>query len=120
MVSKEYSKYLSLGSIPSGASMATIFKYNNKYFQTLNLNKKLKRLKINPSDIEILYEGDLSQNELEKKFLELTQEQKIDEVEDWHSRNLYYFTNIKTGETITSIYDNLNNLPIKQSDWIKT
>lgn len=99
--------------------MAVIFKHKNKYYQAINLNKKLKRLKISEDDIEILFEG--VQSELEKKFLELTRKEKEIPDESWHNPKLYYFININTNETITSVYDNLNHIPhINQNDWIKT
>lgn len=109
------------GSNPSSATMSTIFKYNNKYYQAINLDKKLKRLKISKEDIEVLFEGELSQSELEKKFLELTKKEETIEDKSWHNPKLYYFTNIKTNATITSIYDNLDNFnDINANDWIRT
>ena len=83
--------------------MATIFKYKDKYYQATNLDKKLKRLKIQSSNIEILYEGDLSQSELERKFLEISKAEKEIEDESWHNPTLYYFFNPKDGTSITSI-----------------
>lgn len=88
--------------------MATIFKHNNEVYQCVNLKKKLKRLKIDESDIEILFEGELSQSELEKKYLELTQVNE-DNIND-NNVKLYYFINSKTKETISSIYPTLERL----------
>lgn len=101
--------------------MATIFKYKNKIYQAINLDKKLKRLKVSENDIEILFQGELSQSELEKKFLELTNSIKEIPTENWHNPNLYYFKNIKTNETIVSIYPTLDNLKniINISEWMK-
>lgn len=90
--------------------MATIFKYKDKYYQTTNLEKKLKRLKISSSEIEILFEGELNQEELEQKFLELTKAKKEITSESWHNVKTYKFYNSKTKSTIISIYDNLDNL----------
>lgn len=87
--------------------MATIFKYNNEYYQCINLKKKLKRLRIDETDIEILFEGELSQSDLEKKFLELTQVNK--DIDDNDNVKVYYFLNPKTKETITSIYPTLDD-----------
>jgi hypothetical protein len=50
--------------------MGKIFKYNNKLYQANNLDKKLKRLKLNKSDIEIIEEVD--NDKLENRFVELT------------------------------------------------
>ena len=88
--------------------MATIFKYNNEVYQCVNLKKKLKRLKIEESDIEILFEGELSQSDLEKKYLELTQVNE--DIDDNDNVKLYYFINPKTKETISSIYPTLERL----------
>lgn len=90
--------------------MATIFKYQDKYYQAANLNKKLKRLKVQSSDIEILFEGELSQSELEKKYLEFTREEKEVEHESWHNPTLYKYYDSKTKETIISIYPTLDDL----------
>lgn len=87
--------------------MGTIFKYNDKIYQAINLDKKLKRLRINKQDIEILSEVDNS--ELEKEYIKYNQESKEDS-NDYKQPKLYTFKNKKTGETIISIYDNLNNL----------
>ena len=90
--------------------MATIFKYKNEFYQALNLDKKLKRLKVSKDDVEILYEGELNQSELEKKFLELSNKKKEDPKENWHDRRLYYYINKKTGETISSIYSSIEEM----------
>lgn len=101
--------------------MSAIFKYNNKYYQATNLDKKLQRLKISKNDVEILFEGDLNKIELEKKFLELTKRETEECKESWHNPRLYYFCNLKTNETISSIYNNLDDLNsiININDWIK-
>lgn len=90
--------------------MAVIFKYKDKTYQAINLDKKLKRLKISSSDIDTLYSGELSQSELEKKFLEFTREEKEIPNESWHNPKLYRFYNKKDKTTILSIYDSLDNL----------
>lgn len=48
------SKSFSLGSNPSKPTMEVTFKYNNKIITTPNLEKKLKRMKLQLSDIEII------------------------------------------------------------------
>lgn len=52
MVSTGDSKSLCLGSNPNRATMR--FKYNDKVYETPNLEKKLKRMKITMEDVEIL------------------------------------------------------------------
>lgn len=87
--------------------MAAIFKYNDKIYQCMSLDKKLKRLKIDKDDIDILLERDLTQSELEKEFINLTRfcaESVLKEIK------LYQFKNRITGETIISIYSTLDNL----------
>lgn len=71
--------------------MNTTFKYQNQIITTPNLEKKLKKMKLTLEDIEII------------------SEKKEEEKEDTNWRTLYYFKT-KTGETITSIYPNLDNL----------
>lgn len=73
--------------------MNTTFKYQGQIITTPNLEKKLKKMKITLADIEIILEST-----------------KVIEKEDANWRTLYYFKNRKTGETITSIYNNLDNL----------
>lgn len=69
------------------------FKYNGKLWNPKNPEKKLKQLGITWNDVEII--------ETEKN------ENKIEEVSNDIKK--YYFKN-KQGETITSIYSNLDNL----------
>lgn len=89
--------------------MAVIFKHNDKVYQCMSLDKKLKKLRINKNEIDILYEGDLTKDELENKFLEMTKEIKeCKESED--SIKKYYFKNRIDGSIITSIYPNLDDL----------
>lgn len=66
------------------------FKYNNKIYNPVNLEKKLKKMGITMGDIEIIPE--------EKETIE------------YINIKLYYFKNKITGELISSIYDNLDNL----------
>ena len=78
------------------------FKYNDKEYETPNLEKKLRRMKISKEDIELLLP---SKKEKEKE--------EKDEVIKYH------FRNIKTGYTITTIYPDLKNYNVNESDWIK-
>lgn len=102
MVSTGDSKSLSLGSNPSGVTMIK-FKYKGKEYETPNLEKKLRRMKISKEDIELLLP---SKKEKEK-------EEEKDEVIKCH------FRNTKTGYTITTIYPDLKIYNVNESDWIK-
>lgn len=88
--------------------MAVIFKRNNKVYQCMSLDKKLKKLRIDKNEIDILFEGDLTKDELETKFLEMTKEIKVVEEEDDIKK--YYFKNRIDNSIITSIYPTLDNL----------
>lgn len=88
--------------------MAVIFKHNNKVYQCMSLDKKLKKLRINKDEIDILFEGELTKDELESKFLEMTKEIKVVEEEDDIKK--YYFKNRIDNSIITSIYPTLDNL----------
>lgn len=88
--------------------MAVIFKHNNKVYQCMSLDKKLKKLRINKDDIDILFEGELTKDELETKFLEMTKEIKVVEEEDDIKK--YYFKNRINNSIIISIYPTLDNL----------
>ena len=88
--------------------MAVIFKHNNKVYQCMSLDKKLKKLRIDKNEIDILFEGDLTKDELETKFLEMTKEIKVVEEEDDIKK--YYFKNRINNSIITSIYPTLDNL----------
>lgn len=74
--------------------MEITFKYNGIIISTPNLDKKLKRMKITINDIEII---DSFEN------------QKKETIE-YEDKTLYTFKNKNTGETIVSIYSDLNNL----------
>ncbi len=67
------------------------FMYNGQVYNPVNVEKKLKKLGITMNDIEII------------------PEEKNENVEV-RDIQLFRFKNIITGETITSIYDNLDNL----------
>lgn len=83
--------------------MNTTFKYQNQIITTPNLEKKLKKMKLTLEDIEII------------------SEEKKEEKEDTNWRTLYYFKNPKTGNIITSIYPNLDDLEefINVNDYVK-
>ena len=67
------------------------FIFNNKIYNPVNLEKKLKKLGITLKDIQIIEDNKI-----------------IDEIDT--SIQKYYFKNIITGETITSIYPSLEHL----------
>ena len=67
------------------------FIYNNRIYNPVNLDKKLKKLGITIKDIQILEES-----------------KEIEEIDT--SIQKYYFKNIITGETIVSIYPSLEHL----------
>lgn len=67
------------------------FIYNNRIYNPVNLDKKLKKLGITIKDIQILEESKV-----------------IEEIDT--SIQKYYYKNNKTGETIVSIYPSLEHL----------
>ena len=67
------------------------FIFNNKIYNPVNLEKKLKKLGITLKDIQIIEDNKI-----------------IDEIDT--SIQKYYFKNIITGETITSVYPSLEHL----------
>lgn len=77
------------------------FKYNGRIYNPVNVEKKLKKMGITLDDIEIILE--------EKENIE------------YNDIKLYHFKNKITGETIRSVYDNLNNLCniINIHEWYK-
>lgn len=88
--------------------MATIFKFKNKLYQCMSLDKKLKKLKIPREDIEIIFEGDINKDELESKYISILNGTKS--TEENNEVRLYYFKNRNDNSTITSIYSTLDNL----------
>lgn len=68
----------------------TKFTYNGRIYNPVNLEKKLKKIGISINDIEIIPE----------------KEEPI----ETSDIKLYHFKNEVSGETITSIYNNLNHL----------
>ena len=67
------------------------FIFNNKIYNPVNLEKKLKKLGITLKDIQIIEDNKI-----------------IDEIDT--SVQKYYFKNTITGETIISIYPSLEHL----------
>ena len=67
------------------------FKYNGKIYNPVHPENKLKKLGITWDDVEIIE-------------IQIKEEKKI----EYMNPKLYEFKNSKTGETILSIYDNLD------------
>ena len=78
-----------MGSSPTTPTMIT-FRYKDKQYTTNNLKNKLDKLGISIDEIEIM--GNRDTEELD------------------NSIQKYYFKNTITGETIVSIYPNLEHL----------
>lgn len=70
----------------------TKFKYNNRIYNPSDLDKKLKKLGITRSDIEIIEDTTIKE-ELDTSIIK------------------HHFV-LPNGYTVTSIYDNLDNLGI--------
>lgn len=76
----------------------------------MSLDKKLKKLKINKEDIDILFEGELTQQELENKFLEITKAKRNVEFSS-EEMTKYYFIDKDTKHTLVSIRKDVSNIP---------
>lgn len=72
----------------------TKFKYNNRIYNPSDLDKKLKKLGITRSDIEIIEDTTIKDNDNEDNRI-----------------TKHHFI-LPNGYTVTSIYDNLDNLGI--------
>lgn len=72
--------------------MPITFMYNGKQYTTNELNKKLIKMGITENDIKICKKQDCAIGEPDR------------------DKKLYRFYNRHTGETIVSIYPDLNNL----------
>lgn len=84
--------------------MGTIFKYNNQLIQCQNLQKKLRKLKISESDIEIIKDG-IPNEILEKEFVNMTKSpENISEDMMW----IYYVYQNSKGNYLWNI--NIQNL----------
>ena len=98
---------------------AAVYLKNGVICKTNNLQKKLKKEK-EPIEIleEWLYNND--NQKLDEKYnywcrtITPTETQKEDSVK------FYYFKNVKTGYTITSIYPHLDNIPkLVKEEWVQ-
>lgn len=101
--------------------MATIFKYNNQFIQCKDLNKKLRKMKIDADCIEII-KDDIPFEILEKTFVELTNGIKIeDEEEDKIGIPFFYYDPITKHTTGVGYSENPGKeIPAEWAkDWIK-
>jgi inorganic pyrophosphatase/exopolyphosphatase len=78
----------------------TYFKYQDKIYKTSNLDKKLKRMKLTLTDIELI-----------DKPVKVDNDNEINGIIKHHFR-------LPNGHTITSIYDNLKYLNINDYEQI--
>lgn len=102
MVSKRPSKCRSLSSILSGATMI-VFKYKNKTYETPNLKKKLKRMKLSLEDIEIIEKN----NPIEKND-DCVDIKEYKVYEDINTKHTYWFLIEKgTNPTIEEVFKDL-------------
>ena len=125
MVSTEVSKTFSLGSNPS---RATNFKFmimkkcaiilnGNDVVKVTNLKRKYDKF-INNPDIKILEECD--EDVLDEKFDYWKRTINYKPQDNNEEMLKYYWKNVKTGESITSVYPHLNNIPfLNLEDWVQ-
>lgn len=125
MVSTEVSKTFGLGSNPSGATnfkfmimkKCAIILNGNDVVKVTNLKRKYDKF-INNPDIKILEECD--EDVLDEKFDYWKRTINYKPQDNNEEMLKYYWKNIKTGESITSIYPHLNNIPfLKLEDWVQ-
>lgn len=74
--------------------MGTIFKYNGQMLQCKDLQKKLRRMKLSESNIEIIQDN-IPNEELEKTFVELTRVAKKEQTSEEEETRYYIFQNSK-------------------------
>ena len=125
MVSTEVSKTFSLGSNPSGATnfkfmimkKCAIILNGNDVVKVTNLKRKYDKF-INNPDIKILEECD--EDVLDEKFDYWKRTINYKPQDNNEEMLKYYWKNVKTGESITSVYPHLNNIPfLNLEDWVQ-
>lgn len=90
-----------------------IYELNGKKLKTTNLTKKLKKLKQEPT---ILFQQEFEGSIKEAESI-LDEQLKEEEVVDYSNDIvLHHFKNPKTGFTITTIYDYVNDNDYVQID----
>lgn len=81
----------------------------NDVIKINNLKKKFSKIQNNPN-MKILEECDLEDLEEKYNYWNRTINKDSESEKEEESKLKYRFKNIKTGETVTSIYPNLDNL----------
>ena len=89
-----------------------IYELNGKKLKTTNLTKKLKKLKQEPT---ILFQQEFEGSIKEAESI-LDEQLKEEEVIETNDIVLHHFKNLKTGFTITTIYDYVNDNDYVQID----
>ena len=89
-----------------------IYELNGKKLKTTNLTKKLKKLKQEPT---ILFQQEFEGSIKEAESI-LDEQLREEEVIETNDIVLHHFKNLKTGFTITTIYDYVNEDGYEQID----
>ena len=89
-----------------------IYELNGKKLKTTNLTKKLKKLKQEPT---ILFQQEFEGSIKEAESI-LDEQLREEEVIETNDIVLHHFKNSKTGFTITTIYDYVNDNDYVQID----
>lgn len=89
-----------------------IYELNGKKLKTTNLTKKLKKLKQEPT---ILFQQEFEGSIKEAESI-LDEQLREEEVIETNDIVLHHFKNLKTGFTITTIYDYVNDNDYVQID----
>jgi hypothetical protein len=94
--------------------MGTIFKYNNMLVQCQNLSKKLKKMRIQDSDISIILDN-IPNDILEQTFVEMVNGKKIEEPEDEKIGTPYFYWNPINNHITGTGY----GIPSEPVEWCK-
>lgn len=97
--------------------MGTIFKYNNKLIQCQNLTKKLKKMRLQDSDIFIVLDN-IPNDVLEQTFVEMVNGKKIEEPEDEKVGDPYFYWNPLNNHTTGIGYGIPSGPPYWADDWL--
>ena len=80
--------------------MGTIFKYNNQLLQCRDLKKKLKKMHLLESDVEIIKDN-IPNDILEKEFVNYTKAEKLEEADS--EEQIYYIYQNSKGNYLWGI-----------------
>lgn len=94
--------------------MGTIFKYKSVLYQCQNLQKKLRKLRLIESDVEII-KDDIPNDILEITFVELVNGKKIEEPEDEKEGSPYFYWNPINNHVTGTGY----GIPSESAEWCK-